>query len=594
MDAMYEADGSGATGDGAAALYVAEELGLPVFPCGPGKSPHTEHGFKDATTEPAQIEGWWQRWPDALVGVPTGSASGILVVDVDPDGAEWYRQKDIELGAGRVHKTQRGHHLLYRMPEGEVRCSAGKVAPGIDVRGEGGYVIWWPAHGFEAIGELEDLTEPPGWLIDLIHNRDRERTTPADGRIPQGSRNNTLTSIAGKLRAAGLSGEEIYAALAVRNQQCSPPLPDAELRNIAASMERYGASATNQRTRGAPFALIQAGELLMTQRPPDYLIDALIETNTTVGIVGPPESGKSLFAANVAVCVAAGARFHGRRCSQGLVVYLWGEGQQGAARRLQAIERYHDIDLQKAPLVVSKVATSLLEVSELDRVRAAIKSAEERFGLKLRLLIVDTLARFIGGGDESTAHDMGRFLAAVDAIRGEGTAIICHHPGHEDQKRARGSSSWKAALDSEYALAKRGDVVTLTCQKMKDGSKPEPLKFQIAAVSTGAVQPDGTPVQSVVLLATDAVSVLRPLTGKNQRALLSELQRRAVEADAPDGWSEFELRKIGREICGSKSSAKTAVLALIQHEYVVAAHDDRYRLANSQGTESTEHVRKAS
>jgi len=99
--------------------------------------------------------------------VPTGNAPGLLVVDVDPTGAEWYREHQLDLRCGRVHRTRRGHHLLYRMPEVEIRNSAGRVAPGIDVPGEGGFVIWWPACGLETVGDLADVTEPPGWLLKL-------------------------------------------------------------------------------------------------------------------------------------------------------------------------------------------------------------------------------------------------------------------------------------------------------------------------------------------------------------------------------------------------------------------------------------------
>src|SRR5690606_16591863 len=62
----------------------------PIFPAAPSKAPLTPHGFRDASTDPEQISAWWQRWPDALVAVPTGRQSGILVVDIDPEALPWY------------------------------------------------------------------------------------------------------------------------------------------------------------------------------------------------------------------------------------------------------------------------------------------------------------------------------------------------------------------------------------------------------------------------------------------------------------------------------------------------------------------------
>src|SRR5665213_2532901 len=104
-----------------AALALAEEHAIPVFPCRPDKKRYTTHGLKDATSSIEQIAAWWGQWPNALIGVPTGRASKLLVIDIDPDGAEWYSQQADRLKPGRVHKTRRGHHLLYRMPDTEIR-----------------------------------------------------------------------------------------------------------------------------------------------------------------------------------------------------------------------------------------------------------------------------------------------------------------------------------------------------------------------------------------------------------------------------------------------------------------------------------------
>jgi putative DNA primase/helicase len=166
----------------AAALGLAEE-GLPIFPCQPAdKRPYTVHGFKDATRDPKQITAWWRRWPGALLGVPTGRASGLLAIDTDPAGAAWHHENHDRLACGRTHRTRRGHHLLYRYPDIEIRNSAGRIAPGVDVRGEGGYIIWWPAHGMEVVGGMEDLGVPPGWLLAELTN---------GGAAPKGGRAST-------------------------------------------------------------------------------------------------------------------------------------------------------------------------------------------------------------------------------------------------------------------------------------------------------------------------------------------------------------------------------------------------------------------
>ncbi|BAZ94294.1 ATPase [Thiohalobacter thiocyanaticus] len=222
------------------ALQLAES-GLPVFPCREDKSPRTARGFHDASTDPTTIRGWWSRWPGALIGVPTGPVTDLLVIDIDPGGADWHSEHAADLACGRVHRTQRGHHLLYRHVNG-VKCSAGKIAPGVDVRTDGGYVIWWPAHGLEAVGDLDDIGEAPAWLLEKLRDQKQHQSAiQATGdTIPEQTRNTTLTSLAGSMRRRGLSAEEIAPALhAINEARCRPPLDRADVDRIAASVGQY-------------------------------------------------------------------------------------------------------------------------------------------------------------------------------------------------------------------------------------------------------------------------------------------------------------------------------------------------------------------
>ena len=147
------------------ALRLARR-GLPVFPCREDKRPATGSGFKDATTEVAQIRAW--PWTGRLIGVPSGSASGLAVLDIDPrhGGDDWLEANKRRLPYTRAHLTRSGGmHLLFRWPDG-LRNSAGLFAPGIDVRGEGGFIIWWPAHRCVVLdfAPLGDLAPWPPWL----------------------------------------------------------------------------------------------------------------------------------------------------------------------------------------------------------------------------------------------------------------------------------------------------------------------------------------------------------------------------------------------------------------------------------------------
>src|SRR5262249_7112527 len=112
---------------------------LPIFPCDLSKHPLTAHGFKDA-----RHGANWKGWP--LVGFATGATSNIDVLDIDPNGRKWFDLNFDALPTTRAHSTQRGLHLLFKHAPG-LRSSSNKIAPGIDVRADGGYAVWWPREG---------------------------------------------------------------------------------------------------------------------------------------------------------------------------------------------------------------------------------------------------------------------------------------------------------------------------------------------------------------------------------------------------------------------------------------------------------------
>ena len=142
--------------------------GIEVFPCRvANKAPFTENGFKDASTDADIIRAWWRDHPDALIGVPT--CIKFIVLDFDlqyPEAQEFYARANLPLT--RKHTTRSsGRHLLFK-PDERIKNTAGKIWPHVDTRGLGGYVIWWPAHGFDVMhGGV--LAEVPTWLMARLN-----------------------------------------------------------------------------------------------------------------------------------------------------------------------------------------------------------------------------------------------------------------------------------------------------------------------------------------------------------------------------------------------------------------------------------------
>ena len=228
------------------ALSLAE-MGWPVFPLEPnGKAPITPNGFKDATTSPETIRQWWERDPDANIGLRTGVASGIAAVDIDVKKGAKGRESAAALNGGlpptlKVLTPSGGWHLYYVCPEGGLRSRNG-ILPGVDLKADGGYIV---AAGSTIDGkayEWENAEEHMSAMSEEFLALTRKPAPPPSltGALQDGSRNSTLASLAGTMRRRGMAAGEIKAALAAINtQRCDPPLPDKEVNDIAASISRY-------------------------------------------------------------------------------------------------------------------------------------------------------------------------------------------------------------------------------------------------------------------------------------------------------------------------------------------------------------------
>src|SRR5918994_256767 len=186
-------------------------------------------------------------WSWSGVGIVTGPVSGVLVLDVDGPEGEAELKKHGHPATPTARTARGGLHLYFRHPEQHVRTGI-RVAPGLDVKASGGYVVAPPSVGengkpYEWIipPEEAELAEPPEWLMRLLEReRPKGPAAPVGERIPPGQRNGSLASLAGTMRRRGMGEAEILAALRVTNEQrCQPPLEAEEVEKIATSVSRY-------------------------------------------------------------------------------------------------------------------------------------------------------------------------------------------------------------------------------------------------------------------------------------------------------------------------------------------------------------------
>ena len=232
------------------------------------------HGCLDATTNIETIKKWWTEYPNANIGLATGSVNGILVIDVDRnhendvDGNDTLRVLEDKLGklpdSVEAQTPNKGRHLFFKYPAGYDigihKSENGDAWPGIDIRGNGGYVAavpseircndghyrqyQWEVGSYPNETELAELPAP--WLkwVDDICGRHQGFTLPAPASVTPGRRNDTLFTYACHLRAGGADAEAIRAKLAEFNARIPAPLGDKELDAITSSAMRYNPNTT--------------------------------------------------------------------------------------------------------------------------------------------------------------------------------------------------------------------------------------------------------------------------------------------------------------------------------------------------------------
>jgi Bifunctional DNA primase/polymerase, N-terminal/Primase C terminal 1 (PriCT-1)/Protein of unknown function (DUF3987) len=255
-----------------ALFYVAR--GFSVIPIQPReKKPLiTWHKYQRQRATQSEITLWWSNWPEANVGIVTGAISGVVVIDLDTAQAKT-NLKELVPGFDftKVPRscTGKGWHLFFRHPGVSIPNRAAVFA-GLDVRGDGGYVVAPPSihpNGKQYLWEVPIEDELPELSPELLkristlaNGSMKGAVSTIEGIILEGQRNATLTSLGGSMRRRGMSEASILVALQEENRtRCNPPLPDRDVEAIAKSIARYPATLSGEHLTPKPLCVNELG-----------------------------------------------------------------------------------------------------------------------------------------------------------------------------------------------------------------------------------------------------------------------------------------------------------------------------------------------
>jgi hypothetical protein len=234
-----------------------------------------------------------------------------------------------------------------------------------------------------------------------------------------------------------------------------------------------------------------------------WIIKGVLPKAGLAVVYGASGSGKSFAVLDMALAIARGALWRGRKVRQGRVAYIAAEGADGFRKRLAAYAQHQQVDLATVPMTVLNAAPNLLEQQDAVDVARGVKASGGA-----DLIIVDTFAQVTPGANENAGEDVGRALGYCKRIH-EATGamvLLIHHSGKDATKGARGWSGLRAAADAEIEVLRDGDLRSLRLSKNKDGEDGQQWGFALEVVQLG-VDEDMDPITSCVVVEAELPAV---------------------------------------------------------------------------------------
>lgn len=245
----------------------------------------------------------------------------------------------------------------------------------------------------------------------------------------------------------------------------------------------------------APLAIMTLEQLREHSKSTTWLVKHVIPADAVGVMFGGSGTFKSFIALDLALHVAHGLNWLGKRTRKGRVLIVAAEGGSGLWRRIVAWHREHRIKWQGVDLWVLPMAV------DLGTDAARVREAAAALGIEPDLVIVDTLSQTFSG-EENSAAEVAAYLRELGLwfrATWHAAVLVVHHTGHQATERPRGSSAIRSNVDFLFGVFRdeKEMLATMECAKQKDGEPIEPMTFGLKVVD---LQPDedGDPITSLV------------------------------------------------------------------------------------------------
>lgn len=254
----------------------------------------------------------------------------------------------------------------------------------------------------------------------------------------------------------------------------------------------------NNKHKSIGLRLDSMAELLSQNVVPNWLIEDYIEKNTTGVLYGKPGCYKTFLVLDWCLSIASGKQWHGKDVSQGLIIYVAGEGNFGLQKRIKAWLFQSKIRDEQIPFVATNQRVAIRDQDEL----SVFKNLLRKIDVPIKLIVFDTLRKCFGQGDENHSQDMGDFLDKIESIRQEfdTTCLVVHHTNKSNV--IRGSNALESDVDFVYRLESKNSMnCTLHTDKVKDSEPQPPKQFELSSIEVGTDK--NKPINSLALSVVD-------------------------------------------------------------------------------------------